>query len=547
MLGVRMKRVFRKFLGNGSRNDCKERDDCFPVAGLSCIRMVSPVARKTEPGSGRDDFRQSAQIGARKNKLYPRRDPLPVKGNILNKDRFFDPNPVVRGIARSLYHEIKDLPIVSPHGHTNPEWFALNRPFPDPAELILIPDHYIFRMLYSKGIKLEDLGVPTVDDTPVETDHRKIWRLFAENVYLFAGTPTRVWITHEFQEVFGIREKLDAKSAMRIYDRIQGCLSRPEYLPRALFDRFRIEVLTTTDGAADTLKHHRKIRESGWTGRVIPCFRPDAVVNIAMKNWRNEIKALKETAGTEIGNYAAFIRALEDRRSFFKSMGAVSTDQGVLSPFTHRLGAREIDALFNRALKGRADENDQAQFVAHMLMEMARMSVEDGLVMQIHPGSFRNHNTRIFERFGLDKGCDIPVQTEYTRNLHELLNTYGNDPRLSLIVFTLDESAYSRELATLAGHYPAMKLGPPWWFNDSIEGMMRFRQQVTETAGFYNTVGFNDDTRAFCSIPARHDLARRMDCTFLAGLVARHIIDREEAGSLARALTYELVKKAYKL
>jgi glucuronate isomerase len=178
---------------------------------------------------------------------------------------------------------------------------------------------------------------------------------------------------------------------------------------------------------------------------------------------------------------------------------------------------------------------------------MARMSLEDGLVMQIHPGSWRNHNQQIFERFGPDKGCDIPVQTEYTRNLYELLNTFGTDKRLTIIIFTLDETAYARELAPLAGHYPALRLGPPWWFHDSIEGMRRFREQVTETASIYNTVGFNDDTRAFPSIPARHDLSRRVDANFLAGKVARHIIDPDDAHRMIRALAYDLVKQNYKL
>ncbi len=465
----------------------------------------------------------------------------------LHESRFFDSDPAIRQIALELYHQVKDLPIVSPHGHVDPRLFADNQPFPDPTELILIPDHYVFRMLYSQGIRLESLGIPTIDGTAVERDYRKIWQMFGENYYLFAGTPTGVWLNHEFNEVFGIQEKLTAESAMRIYDRIQEQLRKPEFLPRALFERFRIEVLTTTDGAADRLEHHQKIRASNWQGKIIPCFRPDAVVNLIVKGWKKNIDDLSEISGIEVNSYTNFIRALEGRREFFKSMGAVSTDQGVVSPFTQELSREEAENLFRRALKGQASEEDANRFTAHMLMEMARMSTEDGLVMQIHPGSYRNHNRMIFERFGPDKGCDIPLQTEYTRNLHALLNKYGNDPRLALIVFTLDETSYSRELAPLAGHYPAMKLGPSWWFHDSIEGMTRFRQMVTETAGIYNTVGFNDDTRAFPSIPARHDLSRRVDSNFLAGLVTRHIIDMPDALHLSRALAYELTKRAYKL
>jgi glucuronate isomerase len=466
---------------------------------------------------------------------------------MLDENRFFDSDPTIRKVARELYEGVKDLPIVSPHGHVDPKIFAENKPFPDPTELILIPDHYVFRMLYSQGIRIQDLGIPTIDGSAVEKDHRKIWQIFGEHYFLFAGTPTGVWLNHELSQVFGITEKLIGESVMRIYNQIDQQLKTPEFLPRALFDRFNIEVLTTTDGAADQLEYHQKIKTSGWKGNIIPCFRPDAVVNLLTKGWKQNIQQLGEASGITINSFKDFIRALENRRAFFKSMGAVSTDQGVFSPNTHQLSDQEAEAIFQRALKGKASEQDAALFTANMLMEMARMSLEDGLVMQIHPGSFRNHNQTIFEKFGPDKGCDIPVQTEYTRNLRELLNKYGNDNRLTLIIFTLDESTYSRELAPLAGHYPALKLGPPWWFHDSIEGMTRFRQLVTETAGIYNTVGFNDDTRAFPSIPARHDLSRRVDSNFLAGLVARHIIDMEEARTMSHALAYDLVKKAYKL
>jgi glucuronate isomerase len=465
----------------------------------------------------------------------------------LNPHRFFDPDLKIRNIAVELYKQVADLPIISPHGHVEARILAENKPFPDPAELILIPDHYIFRMLYSQGLALETLGIPTIDGRPVETDHRKIWKLFADHFYLFAGTPTGVWLNHELAHVFRVTDKLNGATALKIYDQLQDKLQSPEFLPRSLFNRFRIEVLTTTDGAADLLTYHKNIKESGWKGRIIPSFRPDTVVNIATPAWKKELQKLEKVVGRSIDTFKNFITALEERRSFFKTLGATSTDQGVLSPYTHKLDAMEVESIFRRALQGSANESDAAAFSAHMLMEMARMSIEDGLVMQIHPGSWRNHNQYIFQRFGPDKGGDIPVQTEYTRNLYELLNEYGNDPRLTLIVFTLDETTYSRELAPLAGHYPAMKLGPSWWFHDSIEGMTRFRECVTETAGIYNTVGFTDDTRAFLSIPARHDLSRRIDANFLARLVARHIIDHDDAQRMIHDLTYNLVKKSYKL
>lgn len=465
----------------------------------------------------------------------------------LHSDRFFDPDPTVRNIARELYHGVKDLPIVSPHGHCEPQWFSSNRPFPDPASLIIIPDHYIFRMLYSQGISMETLGIPTRDGSEVESDKRKIWQIFGDHFHLFAGTPTGIWLQHEFREVFDIREKLNGDSAQKIYNQIAAKLTSPEFLPRALFERFNIEVLCTTDPAESTLNFHRQMREDGWQGRIIPCFRPDGVTDISRSDWAFNVDKLSESSGESINDYKSFIRALETQRTFFKSMGATATDHGVESPCTRELSVLEAGRIFQRALKQRASMADATAFTAHMLMEMARMSSEDGLVMQIHPGALRNHNPRVFQRFGADKGADIPVAAEFTRNLQPLLNQYGNHPNLRLVVFTLDESTYSRELAPLAGHYPAMRLGPPWWFHDSLEGMTRFRQRVTETAGIYNTVGFNDDTRAFPSIPARHDLSRRVDSNFLAGLVARHVVDMEDARVMSKALSYDLVKEAYRL
>lgn len=465
----------------------------------------------------------------------------------LNDDRFFDPSPEVRKIARKLFSATKDLPIIAPHGHVDPKLLAANEPFPNPTELFLIPDHYLFRMLYSQGIPMEAMGVPTIDGSVVEKDPRKIWQLFAEHYYLFNGTPSGVWLDYEFNKVFGIQEKLDGDNAQKIYDELQEKVESPEFLPRNLFEKFNIEVLTTTDAATDNLKFHKQIEESEWNGKVVPCFRPDALTDITKPDWKNHIQKLGEVVGGEIDSYDSYIRAIEERRSFFKERGATSTDHGIFSPFTFELEKHEAEEIFQNALKGEATEDDAMFFTANMLMEMARMSTEDGLVMQIHAGAYRDHNPIIYERYGPDKGCDIPVQTDYTHNLKELLNKYGNDPNLTVVVFTLDETTYSRELAPLAGHYPAMKLGPAWWFHDSIEGMTRYRERVTETAGFYNTVGFNDDTRAFVSIPARHDLSRRVDANFLATKVARHIVTYDEAEKIAYDLAYGLVKTNYKL
>jgi len=466
---------------------------------------------------------------------------------MLNPNRYFDSNPQVREIANELYKSVKDLPIISPHGHVDPKIFSENAAFPSPTDLFIIPDHYIFRMLYSQGHSLESLGISTNDGSPVENDHKKIWQIFGDNFFLYAGTPTGAWLNHELSEVFGITEILNGENALEIYDHISIKLQTDEFLPRTLFDKFKIEVLSTTDGASENLEDHKKIMESDWSGKIIPSFRPDAVVNIRSDSWKSEINRLSSACGIDVVDYGSFIKAIENRRSYFVEMGAVATDQGVLSPYTHSLSDSEAEAIFQRALNGTATQEDEKAFVGNMLMEMARMSSEDGLVMQIHPGVFRSHNATLFQKFGLDKGGDIPVRTEFTNNLHELLNKYGNHKNFKLIVFTLDETSYSRELAPLAGHYPAMKLGPAWWFNDSIQGMRRFREMTTETSGFYNTVGFNDDTRAFLSIPARHDLARRVDCNFLAQQVSEHIIDIDNAHKLSYELANGLVKKGYNL
>ena len=467
---------------------------------------------------------------------------------LLPHDRYFDPDPAQKHIALELYAQTAGLPLVCPHGHVDPRVFAdPDYRFGTPTDLLIIPDHYVFRMLYSQGVPLEQLGIAARDGTPVEQDHRRVWQTFADHYYLFRGTPTGMWLAHELYDVFGVREKLTSESAQRIYDRIEACLAAPEFRPRALYERFNIEVLCTTDPATSDLAHHKAIRDSGWAGRILPTFRPDTVVNLDTPTWRSEIDKLSEVTGVAVTSYARYIQALEQQRAAFKAMGATATDHAALTPQTLHLDAAEAEAIFARALKGEARPEDAAVFTAHMLMEMARMSVEDGLVMQLHPGSLRSHNTPLAQRFGSDMGADIPTATEYVRALRPLLNRFGNTRDFTLILFTLDETTYSRELAPLAGHYPALRLGPPWWFFDSWNGMMRFREAVSETAGLYNTVGFNDDTRAYPSIPARHDLARRVDANWLANLVVRSVIDMEDAAEMAQAAAYGLAKAAYRL
>lgn len=467
----------------------------------------------------------------------------------LHEDRYFDSDPAIRRNARAVYDETRTLPIISPHGHVDPAILATNNAFADPASLIITPDHYILRMLYSRGVPLESLGVAPIYGTtpPAETDPRKIWQLFADHWQLFRATPTRAWVEYELRDVFAIRKELNSGSAQQVYDEILERLQSPEFRPRLLFERFNIEVLATTDAATDTLEHHKALRTADLGGRVIPTFRPDALFRIAAPGWSAELERLGRAIGAEIGSYAELVKALVRRRAEFKAMGATATDHAVVVPRTEQLDETEAERLFAKACRGATAEEDQSRFEAHLLMEMARLSVDDGLVMQLHAGSLRNHNELVHRRFGADRGADIPVATEFTRNLRPLLNAYGNDSRFRLIVFTLDESTYSRELAPLAGHYPAMLLGAPWWFHDSIEGMARFRRQTTETAGIENTAGFTDDTRAFCSIPARHDLARRVDANYLGGLVARHVINMSDALEMARALAYDLAKRAYRL
>ena len=465
----------------------------------------------------------------------------------LHPDRLFSSDPAQRQIARTLYETVKDLPIISPHGHTDPSWFATNAPFANPAELLITPDHYVFRMLYSQGIPMERLGVPRADGGWTEMDPRKIWSLFAENYWRFRGTPSRLWHDWVYSQVFGLKVRLGPDTADHYYDVMAGQLAQDDFLPRALFERFNIEVIATTESPLDLLEHHQTIASSGWKGRVITAFRPDPVLDPDYEGFVDNLRSLSEITGQDALTYAGYLAALRDRRAYFKAHGATSTDHGHPTAKTAWLSAQEAEALFARVTTGPASPEDAETFRAHMLVEMAGMSVEDGLVMQIHPGSYRNHNAGVFTRFGRDKGSDIPTRTDYVRDLKPLLDRYGNDPRLSVIVFTLDESTYARELAPLAGHYPALKLGPAWWFHDSPEGMRRFREMTTETAGFYNTVGFNDDTRAFLSIPARHDVARRMDCAWLAQLVCDHRLEADEAAEIAYDLAYRLAKEAYRL
>lgn len=464
----------------------------------------------------------------------------------LHPDRLFPADASVRAIARSLYQSVRDLPIISPHGHTDPAWFADNEHFSNATDLLLAPDHYLYRMLYSQGISLNDLGVPSRSG-PSTADPREAWRLFARHFHLFHGTPSAFWLNHVFVEVFGLDIGLDETTADRYFDAIGEALQRPAFRPRELFERFNVEVISTTESPIDRLVHHRKIRESGWKGRVVPTYRPDNVLDAEHENFRPALEEFGELTGEDVLTWAGYLNAHRKRRRVFAEAGATATDHGHPTARTADLSDQESGKLFSKLLSGAFTREDAEVFRAQMLTEMAKMSIEDCLVMQLHPGAFRNHNRRLFEDFGRDKGADIPTSTEYVNALKPLLDRFGNDTRLTLILFTLDETTYSRELAPLVGHYPILRLGPAWWFHDSPDGMMRLREQATGTAGFYNTVGFNDDTRALLSIPARHDAARRIDCAYLARLVSEHRVEEEDAHRIATDLAYRLPKQAYRL
>lgn len=463
------------------------------------------------------------------------------------EDRYFSPDPAQLQVARTLYAEVKDLPLVCPHGHVDPRLLSTDHyDWGTPVDLLIIPDHYVFRMLYSQGISLEALGIPRKDGAVVETDHRKIWQTVCDHWYLFRGTPTSLWLRDELHDIFGIDLKMNSGNAQHIYTEIASQLQQPEFQPRRLFERFHIETLATTDAATATLTDHQRIRDSDWSGRIVPTFRPDAVINI-QPGYAEQIQLLSQVSGITVTDYHSYIEALQQRRRFFKQMGATATDHAAATAYTERLSERAADAIFQRALHGETSADDARRFTGHMLVEMARMSIDDGLVMQIHVGSYRDHNPELFSHFGRDMGADIPTASEFTRNLKPLLDLYGREKDLTLVLFNLDETTYSRELAPLAGHYPVLRLGPPWWFFDSVLGMRRYFDAVVETAGIYNTTGFNDDTRAYPSIPVRHDVWRRVSADWLASQVVHGIVDEDDAHEMNLDLAYRLARRTYKL
>ncbi|MCU1565432.1 MAG: uronate isomerase [Pseudarthrobacter sp.] len=461
-----------------------------------------------------------------------------------NPDRLLPADPGTRSIARDLLQRVQDLPIISPHGHVDAAVIEHNTPFPDPAALLVSPDHYVTRLIHANGISLDKLRAGGAT-TP---ESRDIWRTFVEAWPLFEGTASGYWLRTQFDSVFKLGADLGEMSADASYDAIAAKLVEPGFRPRQLFKDFNIEVLATTDDPLDNLASHKAIAEDPtFDGRVLPTFRPDQYLNIAHPTWSANVDRLIDAAGDGATGYAAYITALENRRRYFVEHGAVSADHGVATPATLKLDRAEAERIFELARAGKATAEDRNTFEAHMMYQMGRMSVEDGLVMTIHPGSFRNHHTPTFEAFGADTGHDIPYAVNYTEAIRPLLQDFGTAKDFHLVLFTLDETVFSRELAPLAGFYPSVYLGAPWWFLDAPDAMLRFRSAVTETTGFSRSSGFIDDTRAFCSIPARHDASRRIEAAFLARLVAEHRVSEERAHELIVDIVDSSPRRVFKL
>lgn len=455
-------------------------------------------------------------------------------------DRLLPADPGTRSIARALLERVQDLPIISPHGHVDAAVIEQNTPFPDPAALLVTPDHYVTRLIHASGVPLEKLQP--------QAGARSIWRSFCEAWPLFDGTASGYWLRTQFESVFGWRGELSAETADASFDAISTKLAEPGFRPRELFKDFNIEVLATTDDPLDSLDSHAALAaDPSFHGRVLPTFRPDAYINIAHPAWAANVDRLIAEASDGGTGYRGYLTALENRRRYFVDHGAVSADHGVRTPATLKLDEAEAEALFDKARAGLATALDRDAFEAHMMYQMARMSVEDGLVMTIHPGSFRNHHQPTFEAFGADTGHDIPFAVNYTEAVRPLLQDFGTAKDFHLVLFTLDETVFSRELAPLAGFYPSVYIGAPWWFLDAPDAMLRFRSAVTETAGFSRSSGFIDDTRAFCSIPARHDASRRIEASFLARLVAEHRISEDRAHELIVDVVDSSPRRVFKL
>jgi glucuronate isomerase len=464
----------------------------------------------------------------------------------LHPDRLLPSEPGLRSTARRLYDSVKDLPIISPHGHVPAQWLADDIPFSDPTSLLITPDHYVNRMLHAHGVELSVLGVGQGPMT--ERASREAVRSLCSHWSAYRGTPVRLWFDTQLGEIFDVTVRPSAETADQIYDQVASCIAAPEFKPRALYEKFKIELLATTDDPCDDLAAHQFLRDDeSWQGRVIPTFRPDKYLESAFPAWNADVDRLAAVSGVDTGDYAGFIAAMENRRQYFKDNGAVSSDHSHFDARTDALEVSEAERIFASARKGEVSEVEATALRRHLVSEMARMACDDGLVMTIHPGVRRNHHLPTFEKYGADVGTDIPTQMEFTEALRPMLNRFGTHPNFQLVIFTIDETVFSREIAPLAGFYPSVFAGVPWWFIDAPEAIRRYRGAITESAGFAKTSGFIDDTRAMCSIPARHDMSRRLDAGFVAQLVAEHRLDEEEALEVMHDLVVTNPRRAFKL
>ncbi len=461
-------------------------------------------------------------------------------------DRMLPPDAALRPLAREIYHSVRDLPIFSPHGHVPAQWLADDEPFADPTSLLITPDHYVTRLLHASGVPLEHLGVGQAGFTPEQS--REAFRTLCANWHLYRGTPVRFWLESELADIFGLDLTPSAATADALYDAIAERLATPAFRPRALYERFGIEFLATTDDPCDDLGHHARLAaDPTFAGRVVPTFRPDAYLEPARADWNILVDRLGEVSGTDTGTYAGFLAAMENRRAYFKARGAVSSDHSHADARVEPLDAAEAERLYALARRGTVTTAEADTLRRALMFEQARMAADDGLVLTMHPAVYRNHHPATFARFGADVGADIPLRAEFTRAVQPMLAAFGTSPGFQVVLFTIDETTYARELAPLAGFYPSVFVGVPWWFIDAPEAMARFRAAVTETAGFTRTSGFIDDTRAYLSIPARHDLSRRVDAGYLARLVAEHRLSTDEAFETARELVTGNPRRAFRL
>ncbi|MEJ3403710.1 glucuronate isomerase [Rathayibacter sp. YIM 133350] len=462
-------------------------------------------------------------------------------------DRLLPAEPSQRSIARRLYDEVRHSPIYSPHGHVPVRMLLDDEPFPDPAALLITPDHYVLRLLHAVGVPLDELGVGRNGAAPT-AGGRAVWRKLCEHWDVFLGTPVRFWFESELSEVFGITEQPSTENADELYDQLADALARDSFRPRALFDRFGIAVLATTDDPADDLSAHRALRDDpSFSGRVLPTFRADRYMNPAESTWPEYLSRLATVSDTDTGTYAGLLSALRARRAAFAEAGATATDTGVLDAGSEPLAVADAERIHAAGLAGSVSPDDAVAYRRNLLYRLAEMSSEDGLVMQLHPGVIRNHHQPTLAAYGPDTGHDLPDVGAFTRPLAPILRDFGTDPTFRLVLFTVDETTFSREIAPLAGFYPSVYAGAPWWFLDSPSGITRYRQAVTDSAGFSKTSGFIDDTRAFCSIPARHDVSRRTDAAYLASLVATHQITEDDAVSLAHRLVDGIPRATFRL